>query len=88
VLRYGLRNSLGALVTVVAVNIGYLIAGTVVIETVFQIPGLGSLLVVAATKRDYQLVMALSLVAGIAVVLISLISDLIYAVLDPRVRLR
>jgi peptide/nickel transport system permease protein len=87
VLRYGLRNSLGAMVTVVAVNIGYLIGGTVVIETVFQIPGLGSLLVQSALQRDYTLVTALTLVAGVAVVAISLLTDLIYAFLDPRVRL-
>ncbi len=87
VLRYGLRNSWGAMVTVVAVNIGYLIGGTVVIETVFQIPGLGSLLVQSALQRDYTLVTALTLVAGVAVVAISLLTDLIYAFLDPRVRL-
>ena len=87
VLRYGLRNSLGAMITIIAVNIGYLIGGTVVIETVFQIPGLGSLLVDASLRRDYTLVTALTLVAGVAVVAISLATDLIYAYLDPRVRL-
>ena len=87
VLRYGLRNSLGAMITIIAVNIGYLIGGTVVIETVFQIPGLGSLLVDASLRRDYTLVTALTLVAGIAVVVISLITDLLYAYIDPRVRL-
>jgi peptide/nickel transport system permease protein len=87
VLRYGLRNSLGSMITVIAVNIGYLIGGTVVIETVFQIPGLGSLLVESTLRRDYTLVMALTLVAGVAVVAVSLLTDLIYAVLDPRVRL-
>ena len=88
VLRYGVRNSLGAMVTIIAVNIGYLIGGTVVIETVFQIPGLGSLLVEASLRRDYTLVTALTLVAGIAVVIISLFTDLLYAYLDPRVRLQ
>jgi ABC-type dipeptide/oligopeptide/nickel transport system permease component len=87
VLRYGVRNSLGAMVTIVAVNIGYLIGGTVVIETVYQIPGLGSLLVDASLRRDYTLVTALALVAGVAVVVISLVTDLLYAYLDPRVRL-
>lgn len=87
VLRYGLRNSLGAMITVIAVNIGYLIGGTVVIETVFQIPGLGSLLVESALRRDYTLVMALTLIAGVAVVAVSLATDFIYAMLDPRVRL-
>jgi len=87
VVRYGLRNSLGAMITVVAVNIGYLIGGTVVIETVFQIPGLGSLLVESALRRDYTLVMALTLIAGVAVVAVSLVTDFIYAMLDARVRL-
>ena len=86
-LRYGLRNSLGAMITIIAVNVGYLIGGTVVIETVFQIPGLGSLLVDASLRRDYTLVTALTLVAGVAVVVISLVTDFIYAYLDPRVRL-
>lgn len=87
VIRYGLRNSLGAMITVIAVNIGYLIGGTVVIETVFQIPGLGSLLVQSALQRDYTLVTALTLIAGVAVVAISLLTDFIYALLDPRIRL-
>ena len=87
VLRYGLRNSMGSMITVIAVNIGYLIGGTVVVETVFQIPGLGSLLVQSTLQRDYTLVMALTLVAGVAVVAVSLLTDLLYAVLDPRVRL-
>jgi ABC-type dipeptide/oligopeptide/nickel transport system permease component len=87
VLRYGLRNSLGPLVTVVAVNLGFLIGGTVVIETVFQIPGLGSLLVESTLRRDYTLVTALTFIAGTAVVFMSLVADLIYALLDPRVRL-
>ena len=87
VIRYGLRNSLGAMITVIAVNIGYLIGGTVVVETVFQIPGLGSLLVQSALGRDYTLVTALTLIAGVAVVAISLATDLIYALLDPRIRL-
>ena len=87
VLRYGLRNSLGAMITIIAVNVGYLIGGAVVIETVFRIPGLGSLLVEGSLRRDYTLVTALTLLAGVAVVVISLITDLVYAYLDPRVRL-
>jgi len=86
-LRYGLRNSLGAMVTVIAADIGYLIGGTAVVETVFQIPGLGSLLVQSALQRDYTLVTALAFIAGVAVVVISLVTDFIYALLDPRVKL-
>jgi peptide/nickel transport system permease protein len=85
--KHALRNSAMNTLTILSINIGFLIGGTVVIEQVFQIPGLGSLLVEAVEKRDYQLVQALALLAGTAVVLASLAADLIQATLDPRVRL-
>lgn len=85
--KHALRNSAMNTLTILSVNIGFLIGGTVVIEQVFQIPGLGSLLLEAVEKRDYQLVQALVLLAGAAVVLASLAADLIQAALDPRVRL-
>jgi ABC-type dipeptide/oligopeptide/nickel transport system permease component len=85
--KHALRNSAMNTLTILSVNIGFLIGATVVIEQVFQIPGLGSLLVEAVEKRDYQLVQALALLAGTAVVLASLAADLIQAALDPRVRL-
>jgi ABC-type dipeptide/oligopeptide/nickel transport system permease component len=85
--KHALRNSFMNTLTILSVNIGFLIGGTVVLEQVFQIPGVGSLLVEAVEKRDYQLVQALSLLAGAAVVLASLAADIIQALLDPRVRL-
>jgi ABC-type dipeptide/oligopeptide/nickel transport system permease component len=85
--KHALRNSAMNTFTILSVNIGFLIGGTVVLEQVFQIPGLGSLLVDAVEKRDYQLVQALSLLAGAAVVVASLAADIVQAVLDPRVRL-
>jgi len=85
--KHALRNSLMNTLTILSVNIGFLIGGTVVLEQVFQIPGLGSLLVEAVEKRDYQLVQALALLAGAAVVFASLASDIVQAFLDPRVRL-
>lgn len=85
--RHALRNSAMNTLTILSVNIGFLIGGTVVVEQVFQIPGLGSLLVEAVEKRDYQLVQTLALLAGAAVVLASLAADLVQAFLDPRVRL-
>ena len=85
--KHALRNSAMNTLTILSVNIGFLIGGTVVLEQVFQIPGLGSLLVDAVEKRDYQLVQALSLLAGAAVVVASLAADIVQAVLDPRVRL-
>lgn len=85
--KHALRNSVMNTLTILSVNIGFLIGGTVVLEQVFQIPGLGSLLVEAVQKRDYQLVQALSLLAGAAVVFASLAADIVQAFLDPRVRL-
>jgi peptide/nickel transport system permease protein len=85
--KHALRNSFMNTLTILTVNIGFLIGGTVVIEEVFQIPGLGSLLVESVQKRDYQMVQALALLAGTAVVLASLAADLVQAFLDPRVRL-
>ena len=85
--NHALRNSAMATLTILSVNIGFLIGGTVVLEQVFQIPGLGSLLLEAVEKRDYQLVQALTLLAGAAVVLASLATDVAQAFLDPRVKL-
>jgi peptide/nickel transport system permease protein len=85
--RHALRNALMNTLTILSVNVGFLIGGTLILEQVFQIPGVGSLLLTAVEKRDYQLVQALALLAGAAVVLASLVADLTQAALDPRVRL-
>jgi ABC-type dipeptide/oligopeptide/nickel transport system permease component len=66
--KHALRNSVMNTLTILTVNIGFLIGGTVVIEQVFQIPGLGSLLLESVQKRDYQMIQALALLAGTAVV--------------------
>ena len=86
VIRHVLRNSLLSTVTIVAVSIGYLLGGTVVVENVFQIPGLGSLLVQSILDRDYPTVQALVLIFGLTVVVVNLIADVMYAAIDPRVR--
>jgi ABC-type dipeptide/oligopeptide/nickel transport system permease component len=87
VIRHALRNSFMSTLTILTVNVGFLIGGTVVLEQVFQIPGLGQLLLTAVQKRDYELVQALTLLAGATVVLASLAADVVQAFLDPRVRL-
>lgn len=84
--RHVLRNALVAVVTILGVRIGWLIGGTVVIESVFAIPGLGWLLVHAVTARDYPVIQALTIVFVVEVVLINLLTDLLYTFLDPRVR--
>jgi len=87
VLRHAMRNAVMPTITILAINIGFLIGNTVVIEGVFQIPGLGSLLVESVERRDYEVVQAIVLLAGSTVILVSLAADLLQAVIDPRVRL-
>jgi len=85
--KHAMRNSLIGTVTILASLFGYVIGIIVLVEAVFQIPGAGSLLVQAVQKRDYQLIQALALMAGAAVVIIGLLTDLFHALIDPRVRL-
>ena len=86
-LRHAMRNALMPTVSVLAVNIGWLITGTVVLEQVFQLPGIGSLLIQAVDRRDYPVVETVSILAGAVVVVVGLAADLLQAVVDPRVRL-
>jgi peptide/nickel transport system permease protein len=87
VARHGLRNSLTALVTVMAVDIGALVAGLIVTEKVFSIPGMGTLFLDALTAGDTQVLLPWMMVVGAAVIVCNLAADTLYAVLDPRVRL-
>ena len=83
--RHVLRNGLLATVTILGVNIGWLIGGSVVVETVFSLPGIGALIVSSISARDYPMIQGIALIFGLLVVVINLITDLVYAALDPRV---
>lgn len=85
--RHVFRNSLTSTISVLAVHTSWVIGGTVVIETVFGIPGLGSLLVSSISARDYPMVQALTVTFATLVVIINLLTDLAYALVDPRVNL-
>jgi peptide/nickel transport system permease protein len=74
-------------VTILAVNIGWLVGGSVIIETVFSIPGLGMLLIRSVLYRDYPTIIGLTIVFGIIVMAVNLLADLSYAVIDPRVEI-
>lgn len=87
-LAHGLRNAASPTITVLGVNIGWLIGNTLVIEKVFAIPGLGALMIDSVLARDFPVVQALALIFGLLVVLVSLSADLVRAALDPRVSLR
>jgi peptide/nickel transport system permease protein len=85
--KHVMRNSLIPFVTVAGFNFAGLLSGAVAVETVFGIPGLGSLLVSSVTYRDYTTVDALVFIFAATVVAVNLLTDLVYVVLDPRVRL-
>ena len=86
VTRHALKNALIPVITVVGVQIGRLMGGTVVIETIFSVPGMGKLAVSSIFFRDFPVVQAVVLILGTAVLLSNLITDLLYGVIDPRVR--
>ena len=85
-LRHALRPSSFSLITLSGLNIGRLLGGTVIVETLFAIPGLGQLIVQAVFNRDYMILQGALLFVAVAYVLINMVIDLLYLVLDPRVR--
>jgi peptide/nickel transport system permease protein len=85
--RHVFRNAVVSVVVVYGINLAFLISGTVIIENVFGIPGLGSLLVDSVSTRDYPVVQGVTLVFAVCVVGINLLTDVVHASLDPRVTL-
>jgi peptide/nickel transport system permease protein len=85
-LRHALRNAVSSTVSVLGVNIGFLVGGTVVIEQVFALPGIGQLMLNSIFQRDFPVVQGVTLVFGIMVVLVYLATDVVHSLLDPRVR--
>lgn len=86
--RHVLRNSLLPTVTVVAMGIGYLIGGLIITESVYGYPGLGRLLVYGIQRRDVILIQACSMIVVIVYTLSNLIADILYSILNPRIRFR
>lgn len=84
--RHALRNSLLPLVTVVGLQVGALLGGAVLTETVFALPGLGRLLIDSIAQRDYPVISGVILTTTTAFVVVNFLVDVLYAVLDPRVR--
>lgn len=85
-IRHAFRNSSFGLITVVGLNLSTLIGATVIIEQIFAIPGLGQLMVQAINTRDMMVVQACVIVFAVVTVVANLVTDLLYAVLDPRIR--
>ncbi|GHV26462.1 glutathione ABC transporter permease GsiC [Clostridia bacterium] len=88
VLRHAFRNSLMQVITVVGLQIGGLLAGSVLVETVFTIPGLGRLMVDSINFRDYTVIQSLLMFFSLEYIVINLLVDLLYGVLNPKVRVR
>ena len=84
--RHALRPSSLSLMTIVGINFGALLGGTVVIETLFAIPGLGFRLINAINQRDILVIQGITVFVAVVYVVINTVVDLLYAVVDPRIR--
>ena len=87
IIKHGLRNALLPVVTYAGPLIASLLTGSFVVETLFSIPGIGSEFVSSVTNRDYTLIMGLTIFMGLLVIVMNLLSDLVAAVVDPRIKL-
>ena len=85
--RHVLHNSLVPIVTMIGIQFGYLLGGTVIVEEIFALPGMGRLVLTGITQREYAVVQSSVLVIAAMFVLVNLVVDLLYARIDPRVRL-
>ena len=86
VVRHALRNAVLPVITVIGLQVSVLISGTVVLERIFSLPGMGSFLLFSLERRDYPTVQAIVLMAALLVLVTNLIIDLSYAFIDPRIR--
>jgi peptide/nickel transport system permease protein len=87
ILRHALKSAIPPVITVAGFNTGYLLGGAIVIEEVFALPGMGRLALYAIYQRDYPVIQGIVLVIATLFVLVNLLTDLIYAAVDPRIRL-
>lgn len=87
IMKHALRNSLGPVVTVVGPLVAMLVTGSFVVEKIFSVPGMGRFFITAVTNRDYPLIMGVTIVYTALITLMNLIVDVVYTLLDPRVRL-
>lgn len=88
IVRHAVRNAMLPIITVIGYRSAFLLSGTVVIETIYAIPGLGRLFYQSVTRADYQVVQGIVLAFTLLVVVMNIVTDLLYAVIDPRIRLK
>jgi peptide/nickel transport system permease protein len=84
--RHALRNALIPIITIIALDIPRLLGGTVIIEQVFAWPGMGSLAIASVQGRDYNVLMGINLIAAVMILLSNLLADVVYALVDPRIK--
>ena len=84
--RHALRNAMIPLVTVIALSLPTLLGGTVIIEQIFAWPGMGTLAITAIRGRDYPVIMAINLISAVMILSSNLLADILYAVIDPRIK--
>jgi len=87
IMKHALRNALIPVVTVAGIQLGYLIGGTIIIEKMFALPGMGRLLLQAVNQRDYPVVQGIVTFIGVMIILINILVDILYSVIDPRIDL-
>ena len=85
-IRHALRNGIMPMITVLGINLGFLIGNTVVVEKVFALPGVGAMIFDGINQRDFSVVQGVTLVLATLVVLVNITIDVVYSLLDPRVR--
>ena len=88
IVRHAVRNAMLPIVTVIGFRMAFLLSGTVVVETIFAWPGIGQLFISSVYRADYQVVQAIVVLFTVLVVLMNIVTDLTYAVIDPRIRLK
>jgi oligopeptide transport system permease protein len=86
--RHLLKNALIPVVTVIGPILAFLIVGSLIVETIFSVPGIGRLLVQGISQRDYSLIMGTTLIYAVVIAVLNLIVDVLYGFIDPRITYR
>jgi peptide/nickel transport system permease protein len=86
--RHALRNAMLGVATIAGMQLGQILGGSVLVETIFAWPGMGRLLFEAVFQRDYPVLLGVLLLSSVAVIVMNVVTDLVYGVLDPRIRHR
>ena len=86
VVRHAFRNALIPIITIIGLSLPALVGGAVITESVFSWPGIGLMMVQGVAQRDYPVIMGITLIVGVVVLLANLLTDIAYALTDPRIR--